>query len=135
MPSSTYILKLECIGDDQEARGKLYTARIHAAVGPDIASLFRMPSQGPWVAELVGLSPQYGFERQFLPSKKDYRESNSIGSRGVYRYFELRPGPMYEVSHKVAWKRRDRYFCRVAEDGLRRLSQEEVRACLSADLA
>lgn len=45
-------------------------------------------------------------------------------------YF-LEPG-LYEISAPVSWKRVDRYFAIVSEDGaLRRITREEVDRCLS----
>src|SRR5690606_16785198 len=41
----------------------------------------------PWVAEIVGLSAKYGYERRFLRGKEDWTRANSPGSRGVYFYF------------------------------------------------
>ena len=50
----------------------------------------------PWVAELVGVDPRYGFVRRFLPRRLDH-----LGARGgpdeVWAWFTLTSGGLYEA--------------------------------------
>ncbi len=100
------ILRLECIGDGH--RGRL--------------------SPSPcWVAEIVAVSPYSGLDRRFLHRNKDYSEANSVGSRGVYAYYILESGKIYEVSEPLTWKKTDRYLCTVTPDGeIEKLDMETV---------
>lgn len=86
-----------------------------------------------WVAEITGRA-QGGrrFERVFLNGKRDYTDSNSTGSRGVVKWFELREGPVYEVSEPISWERGRRYFCRAVAGNVVQVSEEEVEAWLDA---
>lgn len=80
-----------------------------------------------WVAEILGLDPVYQYQRKFLRGKKDYKFANSVGSRGVYAYYLLESGKLYEVKAPVSWKRSERYFCVVNNDGdIVRVGQEFI---------
>jgi hypothetical protein len=57
---------------------------------------------------------------------KDYRDSNSKGSRGVYLFFHLYPGRLYEVRYFTGWKSEERYFCRVEGGRLVRMDPKEM---------
>lgn len=82
-----------------------------------------------WVAEVIGLSPHFGVKRQFLGCHKDYSRANSVGSRGVYAYYVVESGHIYEVSEPLSWKKVDQYFCTVDGDGeIVRLTIEDVLA-------
>lgn len=88
-----------------------------------------------WAAEIVGLSDRYGFERRFLEGHKDYANANALGTRGVYVYYLLEPGKLYEISAPKTRTRIDRYYCTVTEDGRKvRLTKEEVLECLKSRL-
>src|SRR5690606_26902435 len=56
----------------------------------------------PWVAEIVGLSAKYGYDRRFLRGKEDWSQANSAGSRGVRFYFTLEEGRYYEAYRRVS---------------------------------
>lgn len=58
---------------------------------------------GPWVAEVTGRHPKYKFERIFLRPNTDYSKANSKGSRGVYRWFVLESGKLYEVKCRASF--------------------------------
>lgn len=79
------------------------------AIGDDAPPMARIPGKQPWVARITGLDARYGLRREFVRGKKDYRDGNSVGSRGVRWYYLLEPG-VYEVNAPVAWQRVDRYF-------------------------
>ena len=119
--------KIELIGDNIKSQARFYTNMINDAFDGVGDALFgEFPSCG-WIAEITGLSKKYGFERSFLPYKKDYTKSNSNGSRGVYSWFILDSGKYYEVYEKTSWRSVDRYFCMVTDDGeILRVSKEEV---------
>jgi len=85
-----------------------------------------------WVARIVGLDPQYGFQREFVQGKKDYAHSNSKGTRGVYINYILDEGFIYEVSAPQSWKRTDRYFCRVVSGEITKISKEDVEEWLNS---
>lgn len=121
------LLKLECIGDNW---GLPAEAAFWVRVFNDGQQLPRRY----WVAEIVGRSPRYGYERKFLPCKKDYRDANSAGTRGVYAYYILDEGQLYEVSAPRSWRRTDRYFCTVKNGEIVRLTEEEAEAWLNDHL-
>lgn len=81
----------------------------------------------PWVAELVGEHPRFGFERTFLDWNKDFAGANSAGSRGVMAVYILETGRVYEVKEKTSRKNSRRYFCRVTEEGeVQEITKTEV---------
>lgn len=87
-------------------------------------------SERCWVAQITGLSDQYGFERRFIRGHRDYSHSNNKGSRGIYGYFVLHEGCYYEVQSRPSWSRVDRYFCRVSDGAITRVHAKEVIAWL-----
>lgn len=115
-------VRLEAIGDDfaQRARG-------WRALGP----VLDFPVRRPWVAEILAHRGGRWYERQFLDGQKDYSEANSIGSRGVYLYFHLREGRIYEVHELQSWRRSRRYFCTVSGGDVVEMSADEVQAALA----
>ncbi len=115
-------LKLECIGDN-----RLCWLRALDRLSGGSGSL----GGGYWVAEIRGTHPKYKYDRAFLRCKKDYRNANSVGSRGVYAHYILEEDKIYEVSEPRSWKRIDRYFCSVTPQGdIERMTEEEVQAWL-----
>ncbi len=84
-----------------------------------------------WVAQIVGIDPHYGYKRVFLRGKYDYTRANSVGSRGIFVFYMLESGHIYEVSDPISWKRINRYFCTVSQVGdIIQISKEEVNAWL-----
>jgi hypothetical protein len=104
-------LKLEAIGDN--------TARAIAGwkrlLGDELMGDIKVDR--PWVAKLTGLFASGKFQHDFLRGNKDYTDANSKGSRGVYFWFTLESGDYYEVNDLQTWKRTERYFCKVTEEG------------------
>lgn len=91
------------------------------------------PIRRPWVAEIIGKHQSKKLDRVFLCSDKDYKNSNSTGSRGVYLNFILETNRLYEVHYYTSWKNSDDYFCAVTENGdIRKLTEDEVKEWLSA---
>lgn len=124
-------LKLEAIGDNiadhvqQIRRGaeayRLPKRYIEAMV---------LPARRPWVAEIAGFKGS-NFEREFLDGHKDFSEANGVGSRGVYYYFHLREGRIYEVRELTSWKRDRRFFCSVVDGAVVELDCDELEALLN----
>lgn len=114
-----HVLKLECINDNWGMPPEVLV------FVPLLNDGKRLPNRY-WVAEITGRSNKYKFERKFLNCKKDYTESNSTGTRGVYAYYILEEGKIYEVSSPQTWSSTDRYFCTIENGNLIRLSSEEV---------
>lgn len=80
-----------------------------------------------WVAEILGESERFGFDRHFLSGDLDYSRANGAGSRGVRKRFILESGKLYEVKEQVSWRRDDRYFCIVTNGGdIVRMSDDEA---------
>jgi len=88
--------------------------------------------QRQWVAEITGLSAtsKDKFNKHYLRGKIDYSKANSKGTRGVYAYYILEEGRLYEVNSPVAWKRDDHYYCTVKDGQIIRLTEREVQECL-----
>lgn len=124
-------LKIEAIGDDTEMLVAHHASRLSQIVGRSLARAFTadIPRRS-WCAEIIGRDTRYGYQRVFLRCKKDYRESNSKGSRGIYKLYILESGDhIYEVSCPVSWRNTDRYFCRVSDDGdIVRLTESDIVA-------
>ncbi|REK68027.1 MAG: hypothetical protein C6P35_03395 [Cohnella sp.] len=126
-------LKLEAIGDDARqfykdlSRNPLLKETIF---GNDD----RNPFSRPWVAEITGKDPKYKFRRVFLRGRKDYSEANKKGSRGVYYYYELYPGKIYQINDRISWKVTRRYFARVIDGNLVEIEESEVEECLRENL-
>lgn len=105
-------LKIEAIGDDVNQICKLYTRMANDAL-PGLGDMtFGGAPFRYWVAEITGYDPKYKYARTFLKPKKDYSQANSKGSRGVFLYFLLESGKIYEAKTS-----KRRYFCIVDEDG------------------
>lgn len=117
------ILRLECINDNM-------------GLSPEMLFYFKILNHGKgppnryWVAEITGLSEKYKYKRRFLEYKKDYTDSNSIGTRGVYAYYILDNDRIYDVSEPISWGKTDRYFCTVRDDEIIRLQESEVEELL-----
>jgi hypothetical protein len=81
----------------------------------------------PWVARIVGTDPTFKFRREFAKGWKDFAESNSVGSRGVYACYDLESG-VYEIHELTSWKNSQRYFLFVWPygDDSTRVTKEEV---------
>jgi len=84
----------------------------------------------PWVSRLVGTHPSGELQREFLPGLHDYSHGKAHHSRGVYLYFAVPPG-VYEFFRPVSWRRDERFFGRVDDDGtIEELTREEAIECL-----
>jgi hypothetical protein len=109
-------LGIEYIGESQDAKMRGLGRILGGA-----------PSRNPWVAEIVGRFPSGKLERTFLNCNKDYKNANSVGSRGVTLWFTLEENKMYEVHGYASWKRSYNYFCAVTTNGkIHRLTPREA---------
>ena len=117
------ILKIECINDNY-------------GMPPELLLYVPMVNDGKqlpkryWVAEITGTDPKWKYKREFLPYKKDYAEANSKGTRGVYAFYILDEGKLYEVKKPVSQVRHERYFCTVVDGSIKRLEDGEVEKWL-----
>lgn len=125
-------LSLEYIGEAQYARLSLYSKMIdHVSVGLGNQVIGKIESRKPWIAEITGSDPKYGFKRAFLKGNWQRKRSNSTGSRGVEIWFNLESGRLYEVKSHTSWKATDRFFCVVSEAGnINRLTAMEAKEWL-----
>ena len=128
-------LKLEAIGDDLRQTLRLWRNIADlAAPGLGDVVIGSTPSRA-WVAWITGPDARYRWKREFLRGRKDYTDANGVGSRGVYVWYTLESGKVYEVQAPVTWKRDERYFCRVTDDGeIVGIEESEVPEWLSAAL-
>lgn len=130
------VLGLEEIGSDAAHRGAV--ASMGRAEGYLADHRIRQAARyagrpRAWVARITGRDPRYGLAREFVGSKRDFAEANGTGSRGVYRWYELDEGGVYEVNAPLSWKHADRYFCRSERGKVVRMSREEVESWLTAN--
>jgi hypothetical protein len=95
------LLKIECIGNPRQGA---------------------VPAWVDWVKDI---GPG-GMEKVRLKGQTDYSEANSVGSRGVYKYYFLSEGELYHISSPKSWKTARQYFCRIEQDETIELSFEEA---------
>jgi hypothetical protein len=99
-----------------------------------LGSMIKVKSRKPpWVAEILDFDDfgNYRFIREFVDPMVDYTRSNSVGSRGIYYYFHLFPGKLYEISGYETWEKNYRYFARVYDGQLIEMTKEEAIVWLS----
>lgn len=88
-----------------------------------------MRKKNPWVAEILGHTPD-GYRRKFVERKRDYTHANSRGTRGVYCWYLLDEGKVYQVQEQISWRNFIRYFCQVRDAQIVKITQEEVDSIL-----
>ncbi len=127
----TITLKLEAIDDDfAQVVGSIVRFMREAGMRAG-ENHFRGVARRPWVAEITGWRGGRWYEREFLDGNKDYSQANSIGSRGVYLYYYLREGRIYEVNELSGRTRSRRYFCTVCDGAVIEMDASEVQDALS----
>lgn len=62
----------------------------------------------------------------FLQPKIDYSQSNSVGTRGVYKTYFLQDGMIYYISSPQSWGRTDKYYALVQDGEFIKLTKEEA---------
>jgi hypothetical protein len=88
-----------------------------------------------WVARITGRDAKYGLAREFLRGSVSFRDvKDEIGARGVFRWYELAEGAIFEVNAPLSWTSADRYFCRSERGRVVRMTREEIDAALPAAL-
>lgn len=98
---------------------------------PGLGYFLGLPKRNYWVAQISGTHPKWKYERQFLRPKKDYRKSNSTGSRGIYLWYILDAGNVYEVKRPISRKRFERFFCTITNAGeIEKITEDEVNEWL-----
>lgn len=119
---------LELFGDNTRQQFKFYNNLLDSSFSPGAGkAIIGKPPSTSWVAEIIDMHPRYKFERRFLRPKKDYTHTNGVGSRGIFAWYVLEQGRIYDVQSQTSWRSRDRYFCRVNECGdIERIGQSEV---------
>jgi hypothetical protein len=86
----------------------------------------------PWVAEITGWHPSYGFERAFRRCKVDYSGTNKRGTRGTMFCWTLELDTVYEAWWMRSWSDHHRAFLRVTPDGdVEQIGRGEVEAWLA----
>ncbi|MFD3908832.1 hypothetical protein ACFXOL_21030 [Streptomyces californicus] len=156
MLSPTYVelvgRVLECIED----RAGRQWARVRAASGAEavevlaaegareaeaepVASLLRGQFSAevlltkPWLAEITGRSPEYGWARKFQAAHIDYTRSNRKGTRGAVYHWSLKPNRLYETEYPVSRRERVKKYLMVdAQGDVHEISGDDAVAWLNA---
>jgi hypothetical protein len=86
----------------------------------------------PWLAELAGRDPDFVYERRFVKPRRDYRNANSRGTRGVVFNWTLLPGRVYEALEPLSRRSTRRLFLRATAAGdVVEITREEAEAWLN----
>jgi hypothetical protein len=120
------ILKLELYDDSTRIFVRDLTRFTDGITGKGTGRIIlgSMPSS-VWVAEITGRDPKYQYARRFLRYKKDYSQSNSKGTRGIYAVYIIDDGRIYEVKDN-----KEQYFCVVQNWEIRQVDLEYVEVWL-----
>lgn len=102
--------KIECIGEG----------------GP------RARPYGVW--EIVGFSGYEVFARTPLQPQKSYAGANSVGSRGTYAYYLLKPERVYEILAPQSWNQSEHYYAYVEDGAEVRGTMEDAFRWINATL-
>jgi hypothetical protein len=128
------VLRLEAIGDNY--------VTMNASVSEVLRNLRRIPAEQrwaalspnrrPWVARITGKDSRFGLRREFMVGRMDSRDANAVGSRGIFRVYELDEGSMYEVRELTGWTSERRYFVRADLGKAIEIDRGEVERALAA---
>lgn len=121
-------LKLEAVADHMadlnvQARRR---SEIRRRVPARLLKYTYGPPWRPWVARIVGVDEPGRLQREFLKGQKDFSGAHGMGARGVYYYYHLLPGEIYEVRELLNWTKDRRYFCRVEDGRIVEMSKADV---------
>lgn len=111
-------------------QGRPKYAIILEAIGDDTVGVYGTRPRH-WITQIFGCDGRGRWIGAKLYGARDYSSANSIGSRGVMVTYLLDEGPIYQVCSPQSWTRADTYFCRILDGQCVRMSDDEVRACLS----
>jgi hypothetical protein len=133
------VIGLEVIGDDARDRKR---RRAMSGTSDKLAFRRAMTSgrfgeNAPvgWVARITGRDAKYGLAREFLRGSVSFRDvEDELGARGVFRWYELAEGALFEVNAPLSWTSAERYFCRSERGRVVRMTREEIDAALPAAL-
>jgi hypothetical protein len=125
-----YLLKIECIGDNISSQCKFYTKQINSMISGLGSLVFGETPERYSVYEVYYDRKNYSIKKVKLYPKKDYSKANSVGSRGVYAFYFLENGKMYEVKEPTSWRNTEHYFCKIENNELLRMTPEEAIKCL-----
>lgn len=93
----------------------------------------KIGSGQPWLAEVTGRCPDFGYRREFVPADRDYAKANSKGTRGVWFWWTLRVNRVYEAGYPLSHSKDARVFLRATPDGdVVEISKEEVESWLNS---
>jgi len=124
-------ISLEIIGEGANAQEKFYGNIITEVLGSGMrdAVIGKSARPKPWVAKITGTCPRFGLSREFVKYRKDYRNTSGTGNRGVRAFYMLESGNLYEVNEQKSWRRSERYFLAVNNDGdtIKMTKQEAIQ--------
>ena len=125
-------IKIERIGDDTDALLGMWR-KVANDIVPGLGDVTFGTERAckAWCAEITGFHPKYRFERKFMRANRDYTYANKTGSRGVYDYFNLENGHIYDISSPISWKNTERYYCRIENNELVKMNKKEVEEWLN----
>jgi len=123
-------IKIERIGDNNQEYFSLWDKVLSDLIPGLGNAVIGKPPALAFCAEITGLHPKFKFERKFLKPNRDYSQANRIGSRGVFDYYNLEEGKIYDIKAPRTWKHTDRYYCRVMKESIVRMDESEVIECL-----
>ena len=125
------VLSIEAIGDNVYADMRHWKRLLHKHCGDHADNIIGKIGAACWVAKILGFDDRYTWKREFIRGHRDYTNSNSSGSRGVYVKYILDSRYIYEVLHPRTWKRVDRYFAIVNYEGdIEQIPEEVVQRYL-----
>ncbi len=126
-------IRLELIGWKTWQDDRLQMA-IADRIVPGVGRNFARPSPW-WVAEITGRSRKYRYARSFIQPHVDYTMASDSFNRGVFAYYLVESGRMYEVKEKTP-EENLRYFLTVSEHGEKiKLTEEELNLCLDRSVS
>jgi len=125
-------LKIEAINDNIKQQTIFYK-KIYNEIFPEMGNKVFSSVSRYWVAEILGNHPLYKYNRKFISGKKDYTHANSKGSRGVFVWYILETGKIYEILKPISRRNSCRYFCKVTIDGdIVEIKEKEVCEWINA---
>lgn len=88
----------------------------------------------PWVAEILGRHPTYGYQRQFITRKIDHPAARQPGAdQGVWCWWTLNPGRLYQARYLTGprgqWT--TEWFTTTNDGDIRHLTEQEVEQWLN----
>lgn len=122
-------VSLEDIGQNYRQLARAPLSHVLKKIGrvhPAHVGALLDPKWRPWVARIVGRDEKHGLAREFLKPLRDWKDSNSSGSRGVRLIFTLHSGRIYEVRELLSWSKERRYFCEAVNGSVVELESTEV---------